>query len=190
MRKTTRSNLVRLLRSKILVNSTVASGIVDRCHDVGFPIHDAVLEVEQFDEEDATGWCLLSKGGNVFMSIALRKGELGRWLASDEGRARIEADNAERTAEALLRRTASVNTVRLSTTWPGTAEVVLDDGDVLPLVPLVEETAQDVLDMNAEYEGRLVTMRIVPASAVFDDFARSLPQDQPCVDWIMMARAA
>jgi hypothetical protein len=191
MNKSARSNILRAVRRTLLVNNLVATRIVDRLFVPELPMHDVVVSVEDFDRDSASGWCVLSVAGNHVGSVSLGAGDLARWLASDEGVARIEAKAAEDAAEEALKQRGTILGILHSDRWPGTAVVILDDRRAFPLIPLTHESAEDVRRQHVDLcPGTPVVMRIVPASEIIDDYARTLDQTQPCIDWIMRDREA
>lgn len=188
--KSARNNMIRLLRSKLLVNSTVAGHMAERAFVDHAPLHDAVLTVEDFSD-DGKGLIAIRRGDDTIGRIYAHAGEMNRWLASEEGLARIAHRAAEDAAELARQKVGTVVLLWNSDRWPGTAEVVLDDRTVLPLIPCAGESADDVRAVHQDIRpGSLVRIRILKASEIVDDFARTMDPDQPCADWIMLERAA
>lgn len=188
--KSARANLVRLLRSTLLVNSTTAGLMADRAFVDHVPLHDATLSVVDFSD-DGRGLIAVARGEDSVGRIYANEGEMTRWLASEDGLARIAEREAEAAAELARQRVGTVVLLWNSDRWPGTAEVVLDDRTVLPLIPCSGETADDVRAVHSDIRpGSVVRIRVAKASEIIDDFARTLDPDQPCADWIMLERAA
>jgi hypothetical protein len=191
MSPTTRKNLVHLLRSTLLVNANHAATIVDRSYSVvSGPIHDAVLVVDRFDH-DGSGSFQIDVGDVGVGGGVLRKGDLDRWFASPAGIAAIAKRDAEDAAYEASIHFANVVALRVSDRFAGTAELETDDGRILPMIPVNDEVGQDLVDLHDDLvPGTAVRMRILPAAEMIDDFARTLPGDQPCVDFVMRALAA
>lgn len=189
--KTTRRNLVRLLRSTILVSASQAETIVRHSWaGIDGPIHDAKLVIVRFNADGSGAYDVEVDGEGVGGGI-LQSGSLNRWLASPEGIAAVAAANAAAALEETLMREGVVVSITESTRWTGTAQIELEDGLVLPMIPLVDETGQDLVDLHHDLTpGKRVRLRVVPACEIVDDFARTLDQTQPCVDWVMEKQAA
>lgn len=189
--KSARSNLVRAIRRTLLVNTIQAGRIADRFMDAGIPMHECVVSVEDFQPDLACGTIFFSIGDRKIGHVFLRDGELARWLAGPDGRARLAQKAAEDAAEEALKQRGTILWIMHSDRWPGTAEVVLDDRRAFPLIPLKHESAEDVRREHGDLTpGTPVVMRVVPAADIIDDYARTLDQTQPCIDWIMRDREA
>lgn len=191
MSQTTRKNLVRLLRSTLLVNASRAATIVDRSYPVvSGPIHEAVLTIDRF-EEDGSGSYQIDVDGVGIGSGVLRAGDLDRWFATPDGLAAIAKRDAEDAAYEASIHVANVVALRVSTRFAGTAELETDDGRVLPMIPVNDEDGQDLVDLFDDLvPGTAVRIRVLPACEIIDDFARTLADDQPCVDFVTRALAA
>jgi len=189
--KTTRSNLARLLRTELLVNATHAAAIVDGSFPViSGPIHDAVLLVDMFSQDGSGSYEVRVEGRGVGGG-RLRAGDLDRWLASPAGLAAIAKRDAEDAAHEASVHKAKVVSLLPSIRFPGTAELTLDDGRVLPMIPVNDEDGDDLVALHDDLTpGAAVRMIVVNAGEIGDDFARTMPDDQPCVDFVMLDRAA
>lgn len=191
MSRTTRRNLVRLLRSTLLVNASRAARIVERSYPVvSGPIHEAVLTIDRF-EDDGSGSYQIDVDGVGIGGGVLRAGDLDRWFGTPAGIAAIAKRDAEDAAYEASIHTANVVALRVSTRFAGTAELETDDGRILPMIPVNDEAGQDLVDLYDDLTpGTAVRIRILPAHEIIDDFARTLADDQPCIDFVVRAKAA
>lgn len=191
--KTERRNMIRILRRDLLVNTATANEILERGWiRVDGPIHDAVVVVDCFNDDDSGNFALQAPEGEAGRG-SLFRGCLARWRASPQGLKRIADKAALEAVEAAKILTTHLVSFKPSERWPGTLEITTAEGLCLPLIPVDGEdldALQDVYSDITVAETDKVRIRVDLASTFVEDFAKHLPADQPCADWVMMAEAA